>query len=213
MINSYLQSVESAVVKLFEARQSYPNLINELFKSSIGPVFVYNSSNTREQIDYQKGIWESSPLIKEHINHSEKAREQFSNEIFAMSVIDGSLLQIACKGIELYSQNDYSPEFFEPFPRHYKYAVGRNIRGVPEGLIIYAGRNHYNHLEDGSNLRKPTLSIINELERSSALHKPYIKFVITDKSGVPVNIASNFVELLGWESPDDFFATIVNLKI
>lgn len=84
-----------------------------------------------------------------------------------MNVIAGSILQIACKAIEQYSKNQSLSNnrlhLFGGKPPKPKYAVGREIRDIPLGLLILAARNQYNHIEDGSIMREPTKSIFEAL--------------------------------------------------
>lgn len=214
-INTYLDAVDSAVIRLLEARKDYHELISLLFTESLPPIFCYNSNNSRDVIDRDRGVWENKPAIKQQIDSSSQAREALTNEQFALSIIDGSLLQIACKGIELYSTNDVPCVYFSDFSSKInKHAVGELVRDIPAGLIIYAGRNHYNHLEDGGDLHKPTKKIVNKLIENTHLHKPRIPFNFHDNKSLPINLATNFVELLGWKTVDDFrytFATCRNL--
>ena len=209
-INTYLNAVDSAVIHLLAARKDYHELISQLFKDSLPPIFCYNSNNSREVIDKDRIAWGNHPVIKQQINSSSQALEKLANEQFALSIIDGSLLQIACKALELYSDNTEPFEYFPEFSLQInKHAVGELVRNIPVGLIIYAGRNHYNHLEDGSDLRKPTKKIINKLNENTNLHKPFISFNFHNNKGLPINLATNFIELIGWKTIGDFRKTFI----
>ncbi|EJM7851412.1 hypothetical protein NOZ11_001869 [Vibrio parahaemolyticus] len=213
-INTYLDAVDSAIARLLEARKDYHQLISQLFTESLPPIYCYNVNNSRDVIDRDRAAWENKPIIRSQLNKSSKALERLTNEQFALSIIDGSLLQIACKGFELYSTNEAPCKHFSSFsPKVNKLAVGELIRDIPVGLIIYAGRNHYNHLEDGSDLRKPTKAIIEKLSENAHLYKTNIPFKFNDNAGLPINLATNFVELLGWKTVADFRNSFADIEI
>jgi hypothetical protein len=50
-----------------------------------------------------------------------------------------------------------TPRTKHPFQFPAKFCVGRQIGGMPVGLIIYAARNHYNHAGEGRLSRKNEL--------------------------------------------------------
>ena len=213
MIHNYLEAVESVVKRLFEARADYYEIINDLFKDSIPPIFVHNRNNPKEVVARDHAAWLEQKHIKLKKEKSDAAIENLTNEQFALSIIDGSLLQIACKGIELYSENNQNTS---PLPnlsdKACKFSVGEKIREIPAGLIIYAGRNHYNHLEDGERLRKPTKEIINLLNVNYQQYKPNILFDFDTYNELPRNLTTSFIGILGWESTIDFGETLMSIN-
>ncbi|MGR6838085.1 hypothetical protein ACU5DF_02840 [Aliivibrio wodanis] len=213
-INTYLDAVDSAVIRLLEARMDYQELIGQLFTESLPPIFCFNRHNPRDVVDRDRNVWENKPAIKEHFTRSSQALEALANEQFALSIIDGSLLQIACKGFELYSENEKECLHFSNFtPKVNKLAVGELIRDIPSGLIIYAGRNHYNHLEEGENLRRPTKEIIHKLIENKHLYKPNVHLDFYNGQHLPQNLATHFIELLGWKTAADFRYTLKHVEI
>lgn len=205
MIHNYLEAVNSVVKRLFEARTDYHEIINDLFKDSLPPIYFYNRNNSQEVIGRDHAAWLEQNHIKQKKEKSDSAIERLTNEQFALSIIDGSLLQIACKGIELYSNNTQNTSSLSNLSEKVcKFSVGEKIRDIPAGLIIYAGRNHYNHIEDGERLRKPTREIIKLLNKNYLQHKPNILFDFYSYSELPINLATNFISILDWSNEVDF---------
>jgi hypothetical protein len=213
LIHNYLEAVDSVARRLFEARADYHEIINDLFKDSIPPIFVHNRNNPEEVIARDHAAWLEQKHIKIKKEKSDAAIENITNEQFALSIIDGSLLQIACKGIELYSDNTHNTS---PLPnlsdKACKFSVGEKIRGIPAGLIIYAGRNHYNHLEDGKRLRKPTKEIVSLLNVNYLQYKPNILFDFDSYNELPRNLTTSFISILGWDNAKDFRETLMSIN-
>ena len=104
---------------------------------------------------------------------------EFRSKDIAREVIAGSILQIAYVAIAKYASPgvksanavhfeseinrliEENPERVrrrEPFKLPSKFCVGRDIGHLPLGMVVYAGRNQYNHFYEGERL-----SIVNEL--------------------------------------------------
>ena len=204
MIKNYLEGVESAVSKLLEVRKEFHNDINDIYKDSIPPMYLFNRQNTEQTIQLGEKNWSKKEHIVEGFKRSKKALIKLESEQFALSSIDGSLLQIAAKGIELFSKNKKNTTTLSLNAKTSKFCIGREIRGLPAGLIIYAGRNHYNHIEAGGDLHNPTKKIVETLNINSNLYKPYLQFNFEQSSNLPINRATEFVLLLTWETFEDF---------
>lgn len=112
-------------------------------------------------------------------NELEEHNRSFSSTDIAREVIAGSILQIAHVAIARYAKPEGKPanalhfeseinrmirEHPELKPRADKFelpgqfCVGRDIGHLPLGIVIYAGRNQYNHFHEGKRL-----SVVNEL--------------------------------------------------
>ena len=117
------------------------------------------------------------------------------------------------KGSELYSQNtNNTSPFTNLSEKACKFSIGEKIREVPAGLIIYAGRNHYNHLEDGEKLRKPTKEIVNLLNINHKQSKPNILFNFDSYNKLPRNLTTSFIGVLGWSNEVDFKNTLLGVN-
>ena len=146
----YLKKTESAVIHLFEGINSYLKIL----KNSPPPIYIGESGDTLNQ----KPAFINWKAANQTKNQSFlQARREFLTEEFALATLCGSLLQIAAMGIQLCSNNQGIPENLpkdlSPLIKEKveKFCIGRRVRGVPIGLVIYAGRNQYNHMNDKVN--------------------------------------------------------------
>lgn len=76
-----------------------------------------------------------------------EAHQKYAVEAFSSSLLAGTVLQIAARAIELYSENTTVPDDWRKIGRKNfpvpKFFIGRTVHTVPVGLVIYAGRDHY----------------------------------------------------------------------
>jgi hypothetical protein len=86
-----------------------------------------------------------------------------------------------------------------------KFVAGREVRGVPVGLVVLAGRNQSAHVAEGSEaLREPNLVIFERLARTYGRYadgdapKPDPAFDVTNPD--VINYAANIVSLIEWKS-------------
>ncbi|MFC2019834.1 hypothetical protein ACFLU4_07830 [Chloroflexota bacterium] len=82
----------------------------------------------------------------------ELSRKHFDLK-FSEGVFAGSILQIAAMGIRYFSRNESIPEsckriVFAKDKTAIQFCIGKELYGLPIGLIIYAARNQYNHWDD-----------------------------------------------------------------
>jgi len=82
---------------------------------------------------------------------SEEVVDEYFGNTVSRGTICGSILQIAFMGIQKFSENvDVTENFAEiikPNSNTAKFCTGRQVHGIPIGLIIYAARNQYNHMD------------------------------------------------------------------
>jgi hypothetical protein len=83
-----------------------------------------------------------------------KSMQYFSSKL-SEGILCGAILQIASSAILRFSKNATLPimcrrlfEGIKPREKQLKFCIGRDLHGIPEGLIIYAGRNQYAHWEE-----------------------------------------------------------------
>lgn len=134
---SYLNSTEPAVQHMFTALQ------------------IYNQLTPRPSLEpyrMKDGVITLS---------AEQAIGYLKNEIDAMSLdlakatLCGAILQVAYAGIKQNSSNSVVPDSCQhfsisPTSPNVKFCIGRQVHGIPIGIIIYAARVQYNHWEDGT---------------------------------------------------------------
>lgn len=97
------------------------------------------------------------PFTEEERERVEKYLElakKYFDLKFSEATFCGSILQIAAVAIRLFSENESIPSHCKglfakpPSKKVFPFLIGEEICGLPKGLIIYAGRNQYNHWDD-----------------------------------------------------------------
>ncbi len=202
----YLKRTESAVTKIFEGINSYIQIL----RNSKPPIYLGNAGDTFNQRHAHKKWIDANQA---EIDASFKAQEEFSAENFALATLCGSLLQIAAMGIQWFSKNEKIPEDLpnclysklKPKNKITKFCIGRRIRSLPIGLVIYAGRNQFNHMDD-EKLKEPNRTIFNILAHNYADTKnQFSKDPAFDlKNDTLINFAANIVGLLEWKEYESY---------
>ena len=111
--------------------------------------------------------------------------------------------------IKKFSKNTDIPVALNHIPRielAKKYCVGRFVNDVPLGLIIYAGRNQFNHL-DAQELFEPSKTIftrIGQIGPSRFVKEPYQDPAFDLNNRTIINFASNITALIGWRNYNTF---------
>ena len=82
---------------------------------------------------------------------------------------------------------------------HAPYCIGRRVREVPLGLVIVAGRNQYNHIDD-NDLRDPNVTVFEWLATrhgyGAGIRDPGFDL----SAGLVWNYPSNLTSLIGWRN-------------
>jgi hypothetical protein len=205
----YLASTERAVRGLFEGIQSYTAILRR------APLPVFSGMFPGEEARrtaFDTWLNEND----EEIRLSMKAQRDFSSESFALATLCGCVLQVAAMGIQCFSRNAAVPadwmETIRPSTSAVPFCVGRRVRGVPVGLIVYAGRNQFAHLND-SELREPNRTVFERLARNHGYRSetPVLDPAFDLRNAQLVNYASNITSLIGWRSYDAYFQDMVGI--
>lgn len=137
---------------------------------------------------------------------------KFSEAMFA-----GAILQVAYMAIRLYSHNASIPANCSALvPRSQKsaipFCIGRELHGIPTGLIVYAGRNQYAHWDD-EEPHEVTRNVFGAL--SAAFYQNMLSDLAFELSNPTINVYANEVLLvaLGWRSYDTYLAEMTSLLI
>jgi hypothetical protein len=156
----YLERTQSAVQRLFEGVESYVSVLREV----TGVTFVTGTPLGPAQ-DAEFSAWQVSNAGR--LAAARDAERRFVAETFALDTLCGAVLQVAEKALEIYSTNAYVPAHLADAVRsgQAKFCVGRTVREVPLGLVIYAARNQHTHFNDGA-LREPSATVFEHLARS-----------------------------------------------
>ncbi len=195
----YFADTEHAMMSLFENMNFYLDILRDVEM----PIFISETSDT-DRFTKEYEIWVSQNKKKLSIA-LEKEKEYFGHSV-SMGVICGSILQIAFMAILQFSSNKKVPkklqEAINVESKATKFCIGESIRGVPKGLIIYAGRNQYNHIDEAT-FNKYTTYVFDRL----AVFDPQ-KNIIDPAFQLShpkiANYASNIVAILGWKEYESY---------
>jgi len=202
----YLSETEHATMALFENLQFYLDLLAEIEH----PIFV-SSSADKEKREQEYDLW-----IKQNRNKIltaiEKGGKYFGYNI-SKSTICGSIIQIAFMAILHFSTNhnvpDYLANVVKKGSKPAKFCIGRKIRETEIGLIVYAGRNQYNHMDEKS-YNKITTNIFTRL--ASHGYDGNIIDPAFDLNNSKITIySSNIIALLGWSCYENYITDMFDL--
>lgn len=211
----YINQTEHAVKGMFDSIKHY----KDLFKMSRRPVMVIRHNGEAGEFERKLEELRSKPEIQQEFELAEYAREERLASLFSMHVISGSILQIACKGIELYSNNSQFDDSFlylhdnckqNTIDKSKKFAIGRTIRRVPLGMIIYAGRNQYNHFEEKNGLRDLNRNIFKALATNHD-YGDYLDPAFDLENESIISYSSNILSLMGWDSYQKYITDVKSL--
>jgi hypothetical protein len=199
----YLDRTRSAAAKLFEGIDTYLALLRQH-----STTFVTSHTN---QNDFQRQYDAWYETNRSDIQAAREAQKQYLGESFAQATLCGSILQIAAKAIECYSKNTTIPEdwksLIKPEAKPASFCTGRIVRGVPLGLVVYAGRNQHIHFED-QNLREPNVEVFRRLAKNHGYGKGSTEPVIDPAFHLGTesinSFANNITALIGWRSVEAY---------
>ena len=188
----YLTRTETAVRKLFEGIAYYTDML----KAIRGTTFVSGELD-REKFMVQYERWaekNAKTLVR-----SVAAQQKFAEQSFAMATLCGAVLQVAAKAIECYSPVKRVPSELVAVVGNSKpatpFCVGRELRGLPIGLIVYAGRNQHTHFNE-KRYNKVNEAVFNQLAVFNHLRDPGLDLA----NPLLESFASNITFILGWRS-------------
>lgn len=94
--------------------------------------------------------WPSEAKSREELDQGMRELEEWFGGQFSLSVLCGAALQIAAQGIGVCSRNSTIPASCSSFafPEHARFCVGRDVRGLPIGTLVCAGRHQFAHWQD-----------------------------------------------------------------
>ena len=123
----YLQQTENAIRQLLNSAIAYETLIEKWI----------SSSQTKNPIITKRNL--------EDLN-------EYLGLQFSQATLSGSILQVAFMGIDRFSTNTVVlPKCLKSKDENKiptKFCIGRIVHDIPIGMLIYAGRNQYNHWDD-----------------------------------------------------------------
>jgi hypothetical protein len=197
----YLAKTESAVRKLFDGVDTYL----EVLHSNTVPVFV-TSTPPGPQFGAEYDAWTRANASD--LEALREAERIFLAESFALDTLCGAIFQVAEKVLECYSENELIPCGLEGVvdARGAKFCIGRPVRTLPLGLVIYAARNQHTHFNDGK-LREPSATVFERLAISHGYQSeaPFRDPAFDLRNPSLVSYACNVLTLIGWRTYDLYY--------
>lgn len=205
-IREFLHQTRRATIAFFDGIQAYKALI---WNPEVVPPVVWGP-------DFDRQMAEWFEENKEAVNRDLVQQRTYVEEYFALATLCGAVLHLAHHAIARFSDNIESsaPAICQRITnsRIKKYCIGRIVRGVPLGLVVYTGRNQHAHI--GEDLRSPNLEILEQLVEGSGegggspwIHGSEFEY----SSGNPESMAPDILELLQWESVKDYERDMIAL--
>jgi hypothetical protein len=196
-VQDYLDDTEVAVRHLFKGLDSYDSLR--------GPS-IWQYIDKTGQIRMTKA--ENEAFLADHIR-------SFNLE-FARATLAGSLLQVAYNCLKQYSPGPDDPNVCAKFRVRSdtdaaKCCLGRQVHGIPIGLLIYAGRVQYNHWEDGEPSNAMAKTVFDELLKA---YYDDVTFDLAYELDLPApRPVAHYIVLieLKWRSYDDYISDMHSL--
>jgi hypothetical protein len=223
----YLERTASATRKLFSGIEEYLAIL-----SSIKPATFATTAASPEEWELKKKQWEreNADDIRRIHERNKEATQNFEAEEHALSVLCGAVLQVALKVLELRTTTCPSVEIAKEFDEIKnkttlrRFYIGRQVRGLPIGIIIYAGRNQQVHFDD-KELRQPSQTVFRVLAQNygdssmkvvstnvdTSAKRPDPAFDLnTDKQKL-YSYARNIIYILGWRDYEAYEKDMLSL--
>ena len=155
--NEYLTKTESAVRLLFGGIDSYLVVLRGI----TGVTFV-TPQPFGPAFDADFSAWQLANAGV--LTATREAERKFLAESFALDTLCGAVFHVAERALEVYSTNTTVPPEWADIAtsRKAKYCIGRLVRTVPLGLVIYAARNRHAHYNENS-LHEPSATVFEHL--------------------------------------------------
>jgi hypothetical protein len=197
-LEQYMNKTEYAVRQLFDSLKYYQQLIKESVPPSVS--FSTKLNATKEEKDKAYQLARYCILdFQEKQDYANKKSDEYLAIHFAHATICGSILQIAHMAISSISK--YDEDCLVLTNEYVKYGIGRKIRNIPIGLIIYAGRNQYNHWDEESRQKvRKLFDLISTFNKSSDYKDPSFNL---DNEYLKI-YSHNILELIGWKTYKDY---------
>ncbi len=131
---------------------------------------------------------------------------------FSRATLAGSILQIAYVAIKKFSSiKEINPQYrsFGVKDSHKKFCIGREVDGIPIGLLIYAGRTQYIHWES---LENETVNKIFQHLYEIHAHDNSFDMIYDLNYPEPRPVSHYFIRLeLQWKTTDDYLNDMNNI--
>ena len=208
-MHTYIKECETAILQIYKGLEYYKDLLDNCFSTEVLTIPI---DTPAEEIDRITEKWAEDN--KDKISEEAENQRRYFAQSFSKQTLCGALLQIAFMGIKIYGKPTDIPENIIGFaPKKSnsrntfkKFCSGRIVRGLPIGLIVYAGRNQYNHHDESDSLSKTNSQIFEIISKNHGIkdHED-IKEPGLDLNNEKLEIySSNILSILGWFNLENF---------
>ena len=208
-----MNGTEYAVKQLFRSLKYYQDLIAESMPPSFTGDMItdatYGDIQNATHDDIQNAYiayYNSNPEFENAQEYANKKFEEYLANDMAHAAICGSILQTAHMAISKFSEYEGDCEVLTGV--HKRFGIGRLVNGLPQGLIIHAGRNQYNHWDEEP--RNRTRQLFDKIATKNG-EREY-KDPAFDIDNPILDIYShNIIGLLEWRSYEDYERDILDM--
>lgn len=193
----FINRTESAARHLFIAIDSYIDVLRDAPRPALVDDYA-----SEEQALRRIEAWAEDH--RDDIEQQFAAERRFFRESIALATLCGSVLGIACTALRMYSNQDEVPVELRNFVRQggARYCVGREIRGLPLGLIVYAGRNQNAHVDD--ELREPSRWAFEQLATGHSYGEGIRDPAFDLIARTQWDFSSNVTSLISWRGYEQY---------
>lgn len=203
--SNYIAGTKHAVCQLFDGLSYYKKLIEESMPPDLCGVLDFDDSHDEIAQVFAK-YWEENSEFREKQVYANTMGDKYLAGIFAHATICGSILQVAHMAISKFSK--YDGECLVLTNEYKRFGIGRKVNNIPLGLVIYAGRNQYNHWDEDA---KPKTKEIFDLISTKNYTQTY-KDPCFDLECPKIKIYShNILGLIGWQTYEDYEKDMIDM--
>ena len=155
-----------------------------------------------------------TPELKADLDRYLELAGKYFDLKFSEATFAGSILQVAAMGIRYFSRNEFIPPCCEGIvPKSadsvIPFCIGRELHGLPIGLIIYSARNQYDHWDE--NPKPITSKVFAELSEAFSNNMHYD--LAFDIGNPTITVYANEVLLgaTGWTTYEHYLAEMGEL--
>jgi hypothetical protein len=202
-LREYLVESEFATKQLFDAMDHYHRTRQE-----IPHVVGCFDARSAQALKAKMEAWEREN--RDAIEAQQERAKYYFSLSPSMHLVGGCILQFASAGFCLEGCEGPMPTRHEVTLRRrgLYHCWGRDLYGLPLGLIVYAGRNQFAHWQDPGELGDTNKRIFRTIAEGSAKEKLCPEGILDpafdlDETGLTV-YAANILAVLGWMGYDAY---------
>ena len=200
-----MDGTKHAVIQLFDSLNYYSKLIEE----SMPPDFYGSMDIDASHDDIAEAFnkyWKENSEFRDKQDYANKMGDEYLATVFAHATICGSILQVAHMAISKFST--YDGECLVLTEKYKRFGIGREVNNIPLGLVIYAGRNQYNHWDENAKLKTKEIFDFIATKNGALNYKDPCFDLEHEKLKI---YSHNILGLIGWKIYEDYEKDILDM--